>query len=159
MGSSRVLRDFNGIMGGGEYKQLIFLVWAAAAEFQILQTKVLMAPTLEDLFEFMKNDKEERAKERERDKQEIKELISEGVKQEVRSLIQPIQERVKSLETVKDEVLDKLKVMSDQIKDIKEHAQERKDDTQPVTYASALQSTSLPNTPSDPSPAPKNLVK
>ena len=115
-----------------------------------------MAPTLEDLFEFMKNDKEERAKERERDKQEIKELISEGVKQEVRSLIQPIQERVKSLETVKDEVLDKLKVMSDQIKDIKEQAQERKDETQPVTYANALQSTSLPRTPSDPNPAPRN---
>ena len=38
-----------------------------------------MAPTIEDLFEFMRKDKEERAEERERDKQELKELISQDV--------------------------------------------------------------------------------
>ena len=44
-----------------------------------------MALTLEDLMNFMKNDKEERAVER--DKEEIKQIISKGVKDEVEAMI------------------------------------------------------------------------
>lgn len=106
-----------------------------------------MTPTLEDLLQFMKNDKEERAREREKDKQEIQELISQGVKQEVKALVTPIQERVDKVENVQEDVLGKLKVMSDQIKDIKVQLVEKPVETQAVTFSNALKSTPQPTTP------------
>ena len=46
---------------------------------------------------FMKNDKEERTKERERDKEELKKIISQGVKDEVATALKPMQERQRHL--------------------------------------------------------------
>ena len=74
-----------------------------------------MSPTLEDLFQFMKSDKEERARERGKDKQEIKDLISQGVKTEVQSLLNPMQERVKVVEDTQESMMDQLLGMSNQI--------------------------------------------
>jgi hypothetical protein len=51
-----------------------------------------MPLSLEDLMEFMKNDKQERIKEREKDQKELKELISQGVKEEVTTAIKPMAE-------------------------------------------------------------------
>jgi putative protein kinase ArgK-like GTPase of G3E family len=64
-----------------------------------------MPLSLEDLMEFMKNDKEERTKERERDKKELKELISQGVKDEVTTALKPMQERQKHLEGVQSDMM------------------------------------------------------
>ena len=50
-----------------------------------------MPLSLEDLMAFMKNDKEERIKEREKDKIELKELISHGVKEEATTALKPMQ--------------------------------------------------------------------
>ena len=106
-----------------------------------------MAPTIEDLFEFLKKDKAERAREREQDKQEIKEFICKGVKQEVSALITPINKGVDNVENVQEDVMDKLKVMSDQIKDIKEQIVGNPGEIHQLTYSSALKSNSQPSTP------------
>ena len=78
-----------------------------------------MAPTIEDLFEFMRKDKEERAKEREKDKQELKELISQGVQNEIRSMINPLEKRVQGMEDKHENVMSKLEDMSEQMKNFK----------------------------------------
>ena len=78
-----------------------------------------MAPTIEDLFEFMRKDKEERAKEREKDKQESKELISQGVQNEVKSLINPLEKRVQGMEESHENVMNKLEDMSEQMKNFR----------------------------------------
>ena len=78
-----------------------------------------MAPTIEDLFEFMRKDKEERAKEREKDKQELKELISQGVQNEVKSLINPLEKRVQGMEDSHENVMNKLEDMSEQMKNFR----------------------------------------
>ena len=75
-----------------------------------------MVPTIEDLFEFMRKDKEERAKEREKDKQELKELISQGVQNEVRSLLNPLEKRVQGMEDSHENVMKKLEDMQKQMK-------------------------------------------
>ena len=50
-----------------------------------------MAPlTLEDIMDFLKKEKVERAEEREADKKEITEMISTGVKSEVEIKLKPI---------------------------------------------------------------------
>ena len=79
-----------------------------------------MAPTIEDLFEFMKQDRVERAKERERDKQEIKELVSQGINTEVKSLLTPLEERVLSVENTQANVMSQLKEIVEDMKGFKE---------------------------------------
>ena len=79
-----------------------------------------MAPTIEDLFEFLKKDKEERAQERERDKQEMKELVSQGISTEVRSLLSPLEERVNTVEETQANVINQLKEIVDDMKGFKE---------------------------------------
>ena len=64
---------------------------------------------------FMKNDKEERIKEREKDKIELKELISHGVKEEVTTALKPMQERQRHLEDVQSEMLKEFKVIKNSI--------------------------------------------
>ena len=78
-----------------------------------------MAPTIEDLFEFMRKDKEERTKEREKDKQDLKELISQGVQNEIRSMINPLEERVQGIEDRHENVMSKLEDMSEQMKNFR----------------------------------------
>ena len=79
-----------------------------------------MAPTLEDVMNFMMKDKEERAEERVRDKQEIKELITNGVKAEVVAAKQPMQERQLQVETAQGDMLKQFKGMMEEVKDLKE---------------------------------------
>ena len=79
-----------------------------------------MAPTIEDLFEFMKKDKEERAKEREKDKQEIKEFVSQGINAEVRSLLTPLEERVQCVENTQTNVMNQLREIVDDMRGFKE---------------------------------------
>ena len=64
-----------------------------------------MPLSLEDVMNFMMKDKEERARERENDKQEIKELITNGVKTEVLAALQPMQERQLEVESVQGNML------------------------------------------------------
>ena len=92
-----------------------------------------MAPTIEDLFEFMRKDKEERAKEREKDKQELKELISQGVQNEVKSLINPLEKRVQGMEDSHENVMNKLEDMSEQMKNFRVQLETQgKEDVRPV---------------------------
>ena len=79
-----------------------------------------MAPIIEDLFEFMKKDKEERAKERVKDKQEIKELVSQGINAEVRSLLTPLEERVQCVENTQTNVMNQLREIVDDMRGFKE---------------------------------------
>ena len=79
-----------------------------------------MAATIEDVFAFLKNDKEERLKEKEKDRLELKQLISDGVKKEVKSLIDPVNERVKQVESVQEHMEDQIKVMSEELKELRE---------------------------------------
>ena len=78
-----------------------------------------MPASIDDIFEFLKKDKEERLKEKEKDRIELKQLISEGVKKEVASIITPVTDRVKCVEGVQESVEEKMKVMSDEIKELK----------------------------------------
>ena len=64
-----------------------------------------MPLSLEDIMNFMMKDKEERARERENDKQEIKELIFNGVKTEVLAALQHMQERQLEVESVQGNML------------------------------------------------------
>ena len=52
-----------------------------------------MSLRLEDIMTFMQDDKNQRAKEREQDRQEMRDLISNGVKKEVETAIMPILEK------------------------------------------------------------------
>ena len=78
-----------------------------------------MPASIDDIFEFLKKDKDERLKEKEKDRIELKQLISEGVKKEVASIITPVTDRVKCVEGVQESVEEKMKVMSDEIKELK----------------------------------------
>ena len=86
------------------------------------------APTLEDLFEFLKKDKVERAQEREKDKAELKLLIQEGVKQEVSSLIKPIEDRVTNAEKAQVNLSEQFKVVSNELNNLKEQLKSRHSD-------------------------------
>ena len=68
---------------------------------------------------FMTKDKEERAKERETDKQEIKELISKGVKDEVEAAMEPIKERQLQVEKVQDEMQKEFKGMLEEVREFR----------------------------------------
>ena len=78
-----------------------------------------MAVSLEDIMNFMKKDKEERAKEREADKKEIKNMISSGVKKEVEENLQPIHEKQNMLEAAQSNMLEKFNEMAETVQDLK----------------------------------------
>ena len=92
-------------------QQLILFVKKNKGKNKISDNLETMAPTLEDVMNFMMKDKEERAKERESDKQEIKELMTSGVKAEVTAAIQPIQERKLLVENVQVDMVKQFKGM------------------------------------------------
>ena len=67
--------------------------------------------------EFMQKEKAERALEREQDKREIKEMISDGVKKEVETSIQPLREKQALLES---EQVDMKHQFSDVLKEVRD---------------------------------------
>ena len=84
-----------------------------------------MAPTIEDLFMFLKQDKKERAQEREQDKCELRELIKEGVQNEVKSLVAPVIERVSNVELEQENMSKQIKVISEELRELKEELKNR----------------------------------
>ena len=58
--------------------------------------------------------------EREKDKQEMKELVSQGISLEVRSLLTPLEERVQNVENTQTDVMNQLKEMVEDMKGFKE---------------------------------------
>ena len=83
-------------------------------------------PTIEDLFEFLKKDKADRAQEREKDKKELQALISESVKSEVKSLIDPVSERVSSVEKDQENMSNQLKLISEELEVVKNELKKKK---------------------------------
>ena len=79
-----------------------------------------MPLTLEDIMEFMMKDKEERAQEREDDKNEIKELISKGVKDEVEAVMKPLNDRQLHLEEFQAEMQNKFEDLVEKVMSIRE---------------------------------------
>ena len=104
-----------------------------------------MTTTLDDLMNFMKNDKEERVKERESDKQELRQLIS-GVKAEMEAVIVPLKEKQAELEEVQADMKKNIRKLMAEMKDIQEkitnqtenHASQQA--TQCRSYAQAARS-------------------
>ena len=79
-----------------------------------------MAPlNLEDIIDLMKKDKEERAKERESDKEEIRNLICSGVQEEVEKNIKPIQDRQAMMERDQADMKEKFREMVYEVRDLK----------------------------------------
>ena len=68
-----------------------------------------MAPTIDDLLNFLKQDKEERALECEKYKSDLKTLISEGVKNEIANFLEPIKGRVDQVEKAQEGLSSQLK--------------------------------------------------
>ena len=75
--------------------------------------------SLEDIMNFMKKEKEERAKERESDKEEIKHKIVDGVKDEVKKNIKPIQDRQDTLEQAQVEMKGQFAEMLEEVKGLR----------------------------------------
>ena len=92
--------------------------------------------SLDDILDFMKADKEERAKERERDREELRTMISSGVKSEVQNSLKPLQERQSKLESAQAD-------LSEQFKDVIKIVNELKSKTDAQTYATAISSGPL----------------
>ena len=79
-----------------------------------------MPLTLDDLMKFMQDEKAERAHERERDKQEIKEMISNGVKKEIEAVLAPVQEKQQLMEKTQDHLKVQFLNVLQEVKDLKE---------------------------------------
>ena len=108
-------------------------------DFQInlLETKSnTMALTLEDLMNFMKRDKEERAVERERDKEELKQIISKGVKDEVEAMIGPIKDKQEQLEQAQSDMQKGFSEVMAEVKDIRKQLADKRSES--PTWASRL---------------------
>ena len=75
--------------------------------------------SLDDIMDFMRKDKEARAKERESDKLELKNMISEGVKLEVQNTIKPLQDKQEMLESAQADMKDKFGELCEMVKDLK----------------------------------------
>ena len=84
-----------------------------------------MAPSIEDLFNFLKQDKKERAAERAADKVELRNIISEEVKKEVMSIIEPVEKRVVQVEKVQEDLSDQLKAVNEELKVLKDQMETR----------------------------------
>ena len=69
---------------------------------------------------FMQDDKNQRAKEREQDRQEMRDLISNGVKKEVETAIMPILEKQKLIEKENAALKDEYLKILQEMKEIKE---------------------------------------
>ena len=78
-----------------------------------------MVVNLDDILNFMKTEKEERAKEREIDKEEIRNMISNGVKKEIEENLKPIQEKQSLLEAAQANILDRFNEMAETVQDLK----------------------------------------
>ena len=81
-----------------------------------------MTLTLEDLMEFMKQEKLDRQKEREADKAAIKELIMKGVQEEVEAAIKPLQERQAKIEEEQVIIQKQYSNILQELKEVKERA-------------------------------------
>ena len=90
-----------------------------------------MAPTLEDIMEFMKKEKEERAREREQDKIELKTMISQGIKNEVKASLEPISEKQDILEKEQENMKKNFSEVLNEIGDIKAQLKARTADNFP----------------------------
>ena len=95
-----------------------------------------MALTLEDLMNFMKNDKEKRAVERERDKEELKQILSKGVKEEVEAMIGPIKDKQEQLEQVQRDMHKGFSEVMAEVKDIRKQLADNRGES--PTWASRL---------------------
>ena len=82
---------------------------------------------------FMKKEKEDRAKERESDKEEIKDMILNGVKEEVEKNINPILERQNSLEETQADMKEQFREMVAEVKGLKTRLDSSKTDRQEQT--------------------------
>ena len=71
---------------------------------------------LEDIMDFMRKDKEERAIEREKDKKEIRNMIIDGVKEQVKKAIAPIKDRQDSLEDAQAGIREQFTDLLNQVK-------------------------------------------
>ena len=71
---------------------------------------------LEDIMNFMRTDKEERALQREKDKEEIRNMIIDGVKEQVKKAIAPIKDRQDSLEDAQAGIREQFTDLLDQVK-------------------------------------------
>ena len=69
--------------------------------------------------EFMKKEKADRALERELDKQELREMISLGVKKEVEVVIEPVKEKQAQLEREQAVIKDQFSDVRKEMKEIK----------------------------------------
>ena len=82
-----------------------------------------MPLTLEDIMEFMKNEKEQRQLEREQDKSELKDLISKGVKKEVETVMEPVKEKQEILEKEQVVMKQQFREVLQEMKEIKTQLQ------------------------------------
>ena len=78
-----------------------------------------MAPTLEDLMQFLQQEKKDRAVEREGDMKLIKELISTGIRAEVAAAVEPLYERQAEVENTQKDMQTQLALAMTEIKNIK----------------------------------------
>ena len=74
--------------------------------------------SLDDIMEFMRKEKEERAKEREADKLDIKNMIIKGVKEEVQNNIKPLQDKQEKLESAQADIKEKFGELFQMVKDL-----------------------------------------
>ena len=79
-----------------------------------------MALTLEHILTFMKTDKAERAKEREEDKREMKDIINNMVKNELEATINPIMEKQQLMEKEQEALKNEFSNILQEIKEIQE---------------------------------------
>ena len=75
--------------------------------------------SLDDIMEFMRKEKEDRAKERESDKLEFKNMIRQGVKEEVQNTIKPLQDKQEILESAQADMKGKIGELVKAVKDLK----------------------------------------
>ena len=72
--------------------------------------------------EFMMKEKEDRAKEREADKEEIRNMIIRGVREEVQSNIKSFQDRQEALESNQADLKEKFEELVEVVKDLQSKA-------------------------------------
>ena len=75
--------------------------------------------SLDDIMEFMRKEKEDRAKERESDKLEFKNMIRQGVKEEVQNTVKPLQDKQEILESAQADMKEKFGELFKAVKDLK----------------------------------------
>ena len=81
-------------------------------------TEKMSPVSLEDIMEFMKKEKEDRAKEREADKEEIRNMIIKGVREEVQSNIKSFQDKQEVLEFNQADMKEKFDELVEVVKNL-----------------------------------------